>query len=284
MELTAEEKARVLVESLGYIKKFYNHIVVIKYGGHAMINEALKHHVMQDIALMKYVGMHPVIVHGGGPEITEMMGKFGKAPRFINGLRVTDQQTMEITEMVLCGKIVNEIVTLLNQNDVKGIGVNGKDASMIKAVPKSEALGYVGDITHIQTELIQTLISAGYVPVISPIGVGDQGESYNINADEVAGKLAVALGAKKLVLITDVEGVLEDPKDPKTLISQIRITEVRDYVEQGIIQGGMIPKIHCCMGAVSQGVERCHIVDGRKAHALLLEIFTDGGIGTMITG
>lgn len=283
MELSPQKKAHVLVESLAYIKKFHNQMVVIKYGGHAMINEELKQAVMRDIALMKYVGMNPVIVHGGGPEITEMMEHFGKKPEFIDGLRVTDEKTMEITEMVLCGKIATQIVSLLNCNDVKALGLSGKDGNMLISDQKNPKLGYVGNITSINTELIRSVIQAGYVPVVSPVGVGANGESYNINADEVAGKLAVALGAKKLVLITDVEGVLMDGKDPKTLISVIKTTEVKDYIESGIIKGGMIPKVQCCMGAVTNGVERCHIIDGRKYHSILLEIFTDDGIGTMIT-
>ncbi|WP_026478020.1 acetylglutamate kinase [Alkaliphilus transvaalensis] len=283
MELSPQQKAHILVGSLAYIKKFHNQTVVIKYGGHAMINEELKQGVIKDIALMKYVGMNPVIVHGGGPEITEMMEHFGKTAEFVDGLRVTDEKTMEITEMVLCGKISSQIVSLLNFNDVKALGLSGKDGCIVKATKKNEKLGYVGEITEINAELINTVIQQGYVPVISPVGVGEHGESYNINADEVAGKLAATLGAKKLVLITDVEGVLEDKDDPTTLISAIKTTEVDEYIATGVIKGGMIPKIQCCMGAVTQGVERCHIIDGRKNHSMLLEIFTDDGIGTMIT-
>ncbi len=283
MELSPQQKAHVLVESLAYIKKFHNQTVVIKYGGHAMINEELKQAVIKDIALMKYVGMNPVIVHGGGPKISQMMEQFGKTPEFIDGLRVTDKETMEITEMVLCGKIASEIVSLLNYNDVKALGLSGKDGDTIKSIKKDERLGFVGEITGINIELINAVIQRGYVPVISPVAVGEDGESYNINADEVAGKLAVALGAKKLVLITDVEGVLEDKNDPNTLISAIKTSNVYQYIENGIIKGGMIPKIQCCVGAVTNGVERCHIIDGRKFHSILLEIFTDDGIGTMIT-
>ncbi|SCY65377.1 acetylglutamate kinase [Alkaliphilus peptidifermentans] len=283
MEITPQQKAHVLVESLAYIKRFHNQIVVIKYGGHAMINNTLKKAVIKDIALMKYVGMNPVVVHGGGPEITEIMKSLGKKPEFIDGLRVTDKETMELTEMVLCGKISSEIVSLLNHNDVKALGISGKDGKTIQAAQKSEKLGLVGEITHINTDLIHTVIKEGYVPVISPVGVGTDAESYNINADEVAGQLAVALGAKKLVLITDVDGVLMDAKKPETLISEIKTTEVSKYINEGIIKDGMIPKVQCCMGAVTKGVERCHIIDGRKYHSILLEIFTDDGIGTMIT-
>lgn len=272
-----------MVESLSYIKKFHNQLVVIKYGGNAMINEELKEAVIKDIVLMKYVGMNPIIVHGGGPEITEMMEKFGKKAEFVNGLRVTDQLTMELTEMVLCGKISNQIVTLLNQNDIKSVGISGKDGRLIEAVQKDEKLGFVGEITGINTELITTVVDRGYIPVVSPVGIGENGESYNINADDVACKLAIALNAKKLVLITDVEGVLMDANDPSSLISQIKTDEVDDYIKDGIIKGGMIPKIQGCTEAVLNGVERCHIVDGRKHHSILLEIFTDDGIGTMIT-
>lgn len=283
MVLTPQLKAGVMVESLSYIKKFHNQLVVIKYGGNAMINEELKEAVIKDIVLMKYVGMNPVIVHGGGPEITEMMEKFGKKAEFIDGLRVTDQLTMELTEMVLCGKISNQIVTLLNQNGVKSVGISGKDGRLIEAVQKDEKLGFVGEITGVNTELITTVVDRGYIPVISPIGIGENGESFNINADDVACKLAIALKAKKLVLITDVEGVMMDAKDPTTLISQIKANEVEVYIKDGIIKGGMIPKIQGCTEAVINGVERCHIVDGRKHHSILLEIFTDDGIGTMIT-
>lgn len=283
MELSPQQKASVLVESLAYIQTFHNQFVVIKYGGHAMVNEELKQSVMRDIALMKYVGMNPIIVHGGGPEITEMMGMYGLKAEFIQGLRVTDEKTMEITQMVLCGKIAPEIVSLLNANDVKALGLNGKDGGIIRAKQKDPRLGLVGEIVKINTELLKTVIQQGYVPVISPVGAGDRGESYNINADEVAGAVATALGAKKLVLITDVEGVLEDGKNPDTLISVIKTGQVQDYIDNGILKGGMIPKVACCKGAVISGVERCHIIDGRKHHSLLLEIFTDDGIGTMIT-
>lgn len=283
MVLTPQLKAGVMVESLSYIKKLHNQLVVIKYGGNAMINEELKQAVIKDIVLMKYVGMNPVIVHGGGPEITAMMEKFGKKAEFIDGLRVTDQLTMELTEMVLCGKISTQIVTLLSQNDVKSVGISGKDGRLIEAVQKNEKLGYVGKITGINTELIATVVDRGYVPVISPVGIGENAESFNINADEAACKLAIALKAKKLVLITDVEGVMKNAGDPTTLISQINTCEAEEYIRKGIIKGGMIPKILGCIEAVRSGVERCHIVDGRKHHSILLEIFTDDGIGTMIT-
>ncbi|ABR49509.1 acetylglutamate kinase [Alkaliphilus metalliredigens QYMF] len=283
MNLSPNQKADVLIESLPYIKKFYNEIVVIKYGGSAMVNDELKESIIKDIVLMKYVGMHPVVVHGGGPEITNMLKVFDKESKFVDGLRVTDQATMEITEMVLLGKVCQEIVTRINQNGVRSIGICGKDGSMIKTVPKDPELGLVGGITSIDTDLIKTIIEKGYIPVISPIGCGPAGESHNINADEVAGKLAAALGAKKLMLITDVAGVLRDQHDEASLISDIKTNEIEEYIETGVIKGGMIPKISCCFDAVANGVERAHIIDGRKSHSMLLEIFTDQGVGTMIT-
>ena len=283
MNLTPCEKANVLIESLPYIRDFYNQTVVIKYGGNAMISEELKHTVIKDIVLMKYVGMNPVVVHGGGPEISEMMIKLGKEPRFIEGLRVTDEETMQITEMILFGKINREIVSLINLNGVNAIGISGKDGNMIRARQKDPKLGLVGEIEEIDISLINTLSKRGYIPIISPIAYGKEGETFNINADEVAGKLAVALNAKKLILITDVKGVMKDQQDNNSIISHIKIEEIKKYIKDRIIDGGMIPKMQCCYDAVSGGVERAHIIDGRKPHSILLEIFTDKGIGTMIT-
>ncbi|MCC5911248.1 MAG: acetylglutamate kinase [Clostridiaceae bacterium] len=282
-QLSPCQKADVLIESLPYIKKFYNETVVIKYGGNAMINEELKQTVIQDIILMRFVGMKPVIVHGGGPEITDMMRKLGKEPQFIDGLRVTDQETLEITEMVLLGKINRQIISLINNNGVKAVGISGKDGNMIKAKLKNPKLGFVGEVEEIDIDLIHTITDKGYIPVISPIGCGSNGETYNINADEVAGKVAAALGAKKLVLITDVKGVMKDQSDTSSIISHIKTHEIRQYIQEQIIGGGMIPKVHCCFHAVTNGVERAHIIDGTKLHSILLEIFTNKGIGTMIT-
>ncbi|AOY76105.1 acetylglutamate kinase [Clostridium formicaceticum] len=283
MKLSPCQKADILIESLPYIKAFHNQTVVIKYGGNAMINNELKQTVIKDIVLMKYVGMNPVVVHGGGPEITEMMQKLGKEPQFIEGLRVTDQETMDITEMILLGKINRQIVSLINGHGVKAIGISGKDGNMILSKQKDPKLGLVGEIEEIDTSLIHTITDNGYVPVISPIGCGSQGETYNINADEVAGRLAAALGAKKLILITDVKGVMRDQNDSSSIISHIKTKEIRRYIESEIISGGMIPKVQCCFDAVTHGVERAHIIDGRKPHSILLEIFTNEGIGTMIT-
>ncbi len=283
MKLSPCEKANVLIESLPYIKSFHNETVVIKYGGNAMMNEELKHSVIRDIVLMKFVGMNPIIVHGGGPDITNLMKKLGKEAEFIDGLRVTDEETMEITEMVLFGKINREIVSCINANGVKSIGISGKDGGTFRAKQKDTKLGLVGEIVEVNTDLIDTIINKGYIPVISPIAYGDEGESFNINADEVAGRLAAELNAKKLILITDVKGVMRDRNDSSTVISQIKTKDIKEYMDKGIISGGMIPKIKCCFEAIKGGVERAHIIDGRKPHSILLEIFTNEGIGTMIT-
>jgi len=283
MKLSPCEKANVLIESLPYIKSFFNQTVVIKYGGNAMINEELKQSVIKDIVLMKFVGMNPVVVHGGGPEITSMMKRLGKESEFVDGFRVTDEETMEITEMILFGKLNRQIVSNINRNGVKSIGISGKDGSMLQAKQKDPKLGLVGEIEKVDINLIKIITDQGYVPVISPIACGIQGETYNINADEVAGRLAAALGAKKLILITDVKGVMKDQKDSSSIISHIKTEEIRGYIDEGIIMGGMIPKVQCCFDAVKGGVERAHIIDGRKSHSILLEIFTNEGIGTMIT-
>ncbi len=282
MDLSPCKKANVLIESLPYIKSFHNETVVIKYGGNAMINEELKHGVIRDIILMKFVGMNPVIVHGGGPDITSLMKKLGKETKFIDGLRVTDKETMEITEMVLFGKINREIVSCIGANGVKAIGISGKDGGTFRAKQKNAELGLVGEIEEVNTDLINTIVDKGYIPVISPIAYGNEGETFNINADEVAGRLAAELSAKKLILITDVQGIMKNQNDSSTIISQIKIGEIKKYIDDGIISGGMIPKIKCCFEAVKGGVERAHIIDGRKPHSILLEIFTNEGIGTMI--
>ncbi len=283
MKLSPCEKANVLIESLPYIKSFHNETVVIKYGGNAMVNEKLKHSVIKDIILMKFVGINPVVVHGGGPEITNMMDKLGKESKFVDGLRVTDEETMEITEMVLSGKINRQIVSRINANNVKSIGISGKDGGTFMAKQKDPKLGLVGEVEKVDTSLINTITDQGYIPVISPIAYGRQGETYNVNADEVAGRLAAELGAKKLILITDVKGVMKDQNDGSTVISHIKTEEIDEYIGEGTISGGMIPKVKCCYDAVNGGVEKAHIIDGRKRHSILLEIFTNEGIGTMIT-
>ncbi|CCO07841.1 acetylglutamate kinase [Desulforamulus hydrothermalis] len=285
--LTALEKAEILVEALPYIKKFSGKTIVIKYGGHAMINSRLKQAVMTDLVLMKYVGINPVVVHGGGPAITGMLQKLGIESRFVNGLRVTDASTMEVVEMVL-GKLNKEIVALLNRLGGRGVGLSGKDANLIIAAKKlgkdRQDMGFVGQVAQVNPQLIETVVKEGYIPVIAPVGSGPAGESYNINADTVAGAVATALQADKLIILTDVEGILADRSDQTSLLSTIKVEEIPALIERGIIQGGMIPKVECCVNAIKGGVTTTHILDGRVPHAILLEVFTDKGIGTMVVG
>lgn len=288
------DRASVLVEALPYIKKFYKKTVVIKYGGHAMLNPELKEAVLTDIVLMKYVGMNPVIVHGGGPEITDMLKRVGKESRFVGGLRVTDKETMEIVEMVLVGKINKEIVTRINRIGGRAVGLSGKDGNLFEAVKKyrkvrnSEGveemadIGFVGDISGVNPEIVATVISEGYVPVVAPVAVGQDGQGYNVNADYAAGRLAAALGADKLIILTDVEGIMADRADPASLFSVLKADEIPLLIDQGIIEGGMIPKVECCLDALAGGVKNTHILDGRELHSILLELFTDKGIGTMV--
>jgi len=292
--LSAQEKAAILVEALPYIKKFYGKTVVIKYGGHAMVDCGLKKAVLTDVVLMKYVGMHPVIVHGGGPEITAMLQKLGIESRFVGGLRVTDEETMEIVEMVLAGKLNKEIVSLINRIGGRAVGLSGKDACLLQAVKKPGRvyqpdgtvemvdIGCVGQVKKVNPAIVHTLINEGYIPVVAPVAVGPEGESYNVNADTAAGELAVALGADKLIILTDVEGILEDRENKDSLLSVIRADDVPDLIARGVIDGGMIPKVECCTRALYGGVNTTHILDGRVAHSILLEVFTDKGIGTMV--
>ncbi|MBQ4213200.1 MAG: acetylglutamate kinase [Selenomonas sp.] len=290
---TAEDKAAILVEALPYIQQFYGKTIVIKYGGNAMINDDLKEKVMQDIALMKYVGIRPVIIHGGGPDITGFLKKVGKESDFVAGLRVTDEETIEIAEMVLDGKVNSEIVNLLNRRGVRAVGLSGKDAGLIKARKKLATvyegedtkkvdIGYVGEVEHVDTGILEDLLDQGYVPVIAPIGVGDGGESYNINADYVAAEIAGALQAEKLLLLTDIEGIYKDFNDKSSFISTLHLPEAKEYIKEGIIAGGMIPKVEACLTALEQGAGKTHIIDGRLAHSIILEIFTSRGIGTQV--
>ena len=280
----------VLIEALPYIKKFHNEKILIKYGGHAMVDEEAKSSTARDTVLLKYVGMKPIIVHGGGPEISRSMDKLGKESKFIKGLRVTDEETMEIIEMVLVGKISTEIVSEIIKHDGDAISLSGKDSSLIFAHKKEASkideeivdLGLVGEVDCINTDLLNMFIENDYIPVISPIGIAEDGTSLNLNADTAAGEVASAMGAEKLIILTDVPGVLRDPSDPDSLIQKIRIDEVPGLIEEGIISGGMIPKIETCVKAIENGVKSCHIIDGRKKHSLLLEVFTTDGIGTMI--
>ena len=280
----------VLIEALPYIKKFHDKKILIKYGGHAMVDEEAKSFTARDTVLLKYVGMKPLIVHGGGPEISRSMEKLGKESIFIKGLRVTDEETMEIIEMVLAGKISSEIVSELINHDGDAIGLSGIDSSLIYAHKKPVSkideeivdLGFVGEVDKINADLIDLLLNHDFIPVISPIGIAEDGTRLNLNADTAAGEVASSVGAEKLIILTDVPGVLSDPSDPDSLIQKIKISEVPDLIEKGIITGGMIPKIETCVNAIEKGVKSCHIIDGRKKHSLLLEIFTTNGIGTMI--
>ncbi|KJS10445.1 MAG: acetylglutamate kinase [Peptococcaceae bacterium BRH_c8a] len=288
------QKAGILVEALPYIKKFYGKTVVIKYGGHAMVNCELKKAVLTDAVLMKYVGMHPVIVHGGGPDITDMLKKVGKESTFVGGLRVTDDETMEIAQMVLVGKINKDIVGMLNGIGGSAVGLSGKDGNLLMAEKKlgrvrnAEGIeelvdiGQVGQVRQVNPGILETVIREGYIPVVAPVATDEAGDSYNVNADSAAGALAVALKADKLIILTDVEGILADRSDKSSLLSTISVPEVPGLVERGVIDGGMIPKVECCVNALQQGVGTTHILDGRVPHSILLEIFTDKGVGTMV--
>ena len=282
---SGSEKAEILLQALPYIRSYYGKTVVVKYGGNAMADEALKESVTKDLVLLRYVGMQPLVVHGGGPEITELMQKVGKEPKFVKGMRVTDAETMEIVEMVLVGKTNKSIVSLINRQGGRAVGLSGKDANLLvarKAAADGVDLGQVGTITETNTEIAESLIGQGYIPVIASVAVGEQGESYNVNADHVAGELAGALKAAKLVLLTDVQGVYRDFKDKSSLISELTSAEAKKLIDSGEVDGGMIPKLQACITAIEAGVEKAHIIDGTVPHALLMEILTDKGIGTMI--
>lgn len=290
--LTMMEKAAVLIETLPYIRKFVGKTVVIKYGGNAMINQQIKESVIQDIILMKVIGLRPVVVHGGGPEITALLKQLGKESKFVAGLRVTDRETVVAAEMVLVGKINTEIVSLLNLNGAKAVGLTGKDANLLMAAKhlakihedgavKEVDIGYVGDVVKVNPEIIWTLLDQGYIPVIAPIGVGNRGESYNINADYVAGEVAGQLHAEKLILLTDVEGIYQDYQDKNTFISTLTFAEAQKMIVGGSIDGDDL-KVEACIRALAGGAVKTHIIDGRQPHSLLLEIFTDTGIGTEV--
>ncbi|HMM19649.1 MAG TPA: acetylglutamate kinase [Selenomonadales bacterium] len=291
--LSIVEKAAVLLEALPYMKRFSGKTVVVKYGGNAMINAELKRSVIQDIILMKYIGLKPVVVHGGGPEITALLKQLGKESSFVSGLRVTDAATVGVAEMVLVGKVNTELVGLLNQQGAKAVGLSGKDADLIVAEKhlakvyengdeKEVDIGFVGDVAAVNPGLLWTLIDQGYIPVVAPIGVGADGESYNINADYVAGEIAGALKAEKLLLLTDVEGIYRDWRDKSTFLATLTADEAEKLIREGSIEGGMIPKVEACTRALSGGAAKAHIIDGRLMHSLLLEVFTDTGIGTEV--
>lgn len=279
------ERAEILVQSLPYIQHYNEKIIVVKYGGNAMISDELRETVINDIVLMKCIGFKPIVVHGGGPYISSFLDKLGEKSEFINGLRYTDKKTMEVVQMVLGGKVNKDLVTLIEKAGGKSIGLCGLDGSLLKAKKlESEVdLGYVGEVTSVNTEAITMALDAGYIPVIGSMAIGEDGNDlYNINADTCAAKIASALKAEKLILLTDVAGVLKDPKDPTSLLSVLRLHEIPKLTLQGVIKGGMIPKIQCCVESVRMGVERAHIIDGRVPHSLLLELFSNDGIGTMI--
>ncbi len=278
------EKAQVLIEALPYIKKFNGSTVVVKYGGSAMLDPKINETIIQDVILMKLVGLKPIIVHGGGPEINNMLKRLDIQSEFINGLRVTTKETMEVVEMVLAGKVNKNIVEMISMHGGCPVGITGKDGKMLRArkIDKGVDLGYVGEIVEVKTRLLKNLIDNDFIPVIAPIGSDEQGNTYNINADYAAVAIAGALNAEKLVFLTDVEGVLEDKDNPNSLISFLNDAQAKEYINDGIIAGGMIPKVECCMEALDKGVSMVHILDGRKKHALILEIYTPNGIGTML--
>lgn len=283
--MNLNDRASILVQSLPYIQQYNGKIIVVKYGGNAMISEELRQTVINDIVLMKCVGFKPVVVHGGGPNISSFLNKLGEESKFINGLRYTDEKTIDIVQMVLGGQVNKDLVSLIEKAGGKAIGLCGMDGSLLQAKKLEGAidLGYVGDITHVNTDVINMALNSDYIPVIGSIALGENDNNlYNINADTCAAKIASALKAEKLVLLTDVAGVMEDPSNPKSLLSILRLHQIPKLTYEGVIKGGMIPKIDCCVEAIRMGVERAHIIDGRVPHSLLLELFSNEGIGTMI--
>ena len=278
------DKAEVLIEALPYIQRFNRKVIVVKYGGSAMVDEALKEQVIQDVTLLKLVGFKPIIVHGGGKEISKWVGKVGMEPEFVNGLRVTDEATMELAEMVL-GKVNKELVQLVQGLGVRAIGISGKDGGLLKVKKKyagGEDIGFVGEVKEVNADILYDLLEKDFLPIVCPVGLDDKFYTYNINADDAACAIARAMHAEKLAFLTDIEGVYKDPKDPDTLISELRVSEAHKLMEEGYIGGGMLPKLNNCIDAIENGVSRVHILDGRIPHCLLLEIFTNKGIGTAI--
>ncbi len=283
MAINHEERAQILVEALPYIQHYYNKIIVVKYGGNAMVSPELQKAVMDDIVLLRLIGVKVVLVHGGGPEISDMLRRVGKESKFVDGLRVTDEETAELVQMVLAGKVNKNLVNLLQNAGGKAIGLSGMDGHMIEARMQDERLGYVGEITKINTAPILDLLEKGYIPVVSTIGCDGENHVYNINADTAAARIAGALKSENLILMTDIKGVLRDKDDPETLISRIYVSEVPQLMSEGIIQGGMIPKMDCCVDAIRRGVKQACIIDGRVPHSILIETLTNAGIGTMLT-
>ena len=283
-EFSNAERAEVLTQALPYIKKYSGKIVVIKYGGNAMQTEQLKQQVMEDIALLWLIGVKVVLVHGGGPEISQTMKKLGKEAVFIDGLRVTDEETVDIVQMVLAGKVNKTLVNLIQTKGGHAVGVSGVDGGIIEAKMKNKKLGFVGEITKIRTQPITDLLEKGYIPVISTIASDRQGNTYNINGDTAAAHMAGALGAERMILMTDIAGILRDKDDPKTLIPHVTVADAKKLYDEGVISGGMIPKVDCCIEALTHGVKNVVIMDGRTPHSILMELLTDEGAGTMVTG
>ena len=282
LHITNSQRAEILTQALPYIQQYYGKVVVVKYGGNAMINETLKEQVMEDIVLLHLIGVKVVLVHGGGPEITDMLGRMGKQSVFHNGLRVTDKETAEVVQMVLAGKINKSLVNLLEINGADAIGLSGLDGHMIEAEIKDEALGYVGKITRVDVKPINDLLEKNYIPVVSTIGCDKAGNVYNINADTAAAYIAGQMKAERLLTMTDIAGILRDKDDPASIIPCVDIAEARELFDTGVISGGMIPKVECCIEAIEHGVEKVTILDGRVPHALLIEMLTDEGAGTMV--
>lgn len=284
MELSNFQRAEVITQALPYIQKYHNKIIVIKYGGNAMISEDLKMQVMEDIVLLSLIGVKPVLVHGGGPEISDMLKRVGKESVFVDGLRVTDKETAEIVQMVLAGKINKHLVNILGEFGGSAIGISGIDAHLIEAEVKDERLGYVGEVTNVNVQPILDLLEKEYIPVVSTVGCDNEGNAYNINADTAASFIAGALKAERLITMTDIPGILRDVNDPDSIIKKVNTQEARQLFADGVISGGMIPKVQCCIDAIEMGVNKVTILDGRVPHAVLLELLTDEGAGTMVKG
>ena len=282
--ITNHERTEILTQALPYIKRYNGKTIVVKYGGNAMTDDSLKLSVMEDVVLLWLIGVRIVLVHGGGPEISDLMGKLGKKPEFVDGLRVTDRETMDIVQMVLAGKVNKTLVNLLENRGGRAVGLSGMDGRMIEAKQKDERLGYVGEIVKINAAPITDLLEKGYIPVVSTIGCDEGGNDYNINGDTAAARIAGALGAERMILMTDIAGILRDKDDPSSLIPEITVDEAKTLRAEGIISGGMIPKVECCVDAIAQGVHKVIIMDGRIPHSILLELLTDEGAGTMVTG
>ena len=282
MHMTNAQRAEVLIHALPYIQKYYDKIIVVKYGGNAMINDDLKEAVMGDIVLLSLIGIKVVLVHGGGPEISDMLKRVGKQSEFVNGLRVTDEESMDIVQMVLAGKINKNLVNLLMEKGGRAIGLCGVDGHMIEAKQLDPALGYVGEITQVNTQPILDVLEKGYIPVISTVACDNEGHTYNINADTAAARIAGMLQAESLISMKDIAGILRDKDDPSTLISKINVSDAPELIHEGVISGGMIPKVECCIEAIRRGVNKVFIIDGRVPHSILIETLTDEGIGTML--